>query len=60
MSEPYAWVWAENAPANAVPARDWLHSEWLAFWIGLKTYWPDPRQAQRVCVAKNTGGSDNG
>lgn len=42
-------VWPEGQPENAVATNNWLRMQWLVFWIGLKTSWPNPLNAKRVC-----------
>lgn len=44
-------VYLENAKYETVRhAETWLGMQWLAFWIGLKSFFPDPRKAQRVVI----------
>jgi hypothetical protein len=50
MNKRYAAVWPEGNPNKAAWAQSWLHMHWLMFWLGIKTFWPNPLNAKRICA----------
>lgn len=48
----YATIYPENDKMKFVHAENWLTMHLLTFWVGLKTYFPNPLNAQRVVVVR--------
>ena len=48
MNKRYATIWPEGEPDKAVWAQNWLHLMWLQFWVGIKTFWPNPANGKRI------------
>lgn len=43
-------IWSEDEPHKAVDVNYRYEALWHQFWLGLKSWWPDPRNAKRVCI----------
>jgi hypothetical protein len=43
-------IYPEGQPENRTRCKGWLALLWFTFWVGLKTFWPNPLNARRVVV----------
>ncbi len=48
----FATIYPKGERWRAAHAESWLGMQWLAFWIGLKTMFPNPLNAQRIVVER--------
>jgi len=55
-----AVVWPEWQPHNAVFAYSPLHKHWLEFKLGLRSMWPNPLDAKRICCYRFWTGNYTG
>jgi hypothetical protein len=52
MGMHYATIYPEGEEWRRVHAESWMAMRLLTFWIGLKTFWPNPLNARRVVVER--------
>lgn len=43
--------WPEGQPEKVVTWHTHVGKNWAEFWVGIKTYWPNPLNAKRVSSA---------